>query len=85
MTSNIVIGKPELLKRINRNIIIKLIIKHEVISRSELSKITKLALPSVMRIVDGLIAEDLVKEVGKGDSTGGRKPSLITQIGRAHV
>lgn len=78
MTSNIVIGKPELLKRINRNIIIKLIIKHEVISRSELSKITKLALPSVMRIVDGLIAEDLVKEVGKGDSTGGRKPGLIT-------
>ena len=78
MGSDIVIGKPELLKRINRNIIIKLIIKHGVISRSELSKITKLALPSVMRIVDGLITENLVKEVGKGDSTGGRKPSLIT-------
>jgi N-acetylglucosamine repressor len=78
MNSDIVIGKPELLKRINRNIIIKLIIKHGMISRSELSKITKLALPSVMRIVDGLIIENLVKEVGKGDSTGGRKPSLIT-------
>jgi N-acetylglucosamine repressor len=78
MTSDIVTGKPELLKRINRNIIIKLIIKHGVISRSELSKITKLALPSVMRIVQGLINENLLKEVGKGDSTGGRKPSLIT-------
>lgn len=78
MTSEMVTGKPELLKRINRNIIIKLIIKHGVISRSELSKITKLALPSVMRIVDGLIADNLVKEVGKGDSSGGRKPSLIT-------
>lgn len=78
MSSNIVTGKPELLKRINRNIIIKLIIKHGVISRSELAKITKLALPSVMRIVDGLISENLVKEVGKGDSTGGRKPGLIT-------
>lgn len=78
MPSDIVTGKPELLKRINRNIIIKLIIKHGVISRSELSKITKLALPSVMRIVDGLISENLVKEVGKGYSTGGRKPGLIT-------
>ena len=78
MSSDIVIGKPELLKRINRNIIIKLIIKHGIISRSELSKITKLALPSVMRIVEGLISENLLKEVGKGDSTGGRKPGLIT-------
>lgn len=78
MTSKIVTGNPELIKRINRNIIIKLIVKHGVISRSELSKITKLALPSVMRIVDGLIAENLVKEIGKGDSSGGRKPGLIT-------
>lgn len=78
MNSDIVTGKPELLKRINRNIIIKLIIKHGVISRSELSRITKLALPSVMRIVEGLMSENLVKEVGKGDSTGGRKPGLIT-------
>ena len=78
MSSEMVTGKPELLKRINRNIIIKLIIKHGVISRSELSRITKLALPSVMRIVEGLISENLIKEVGKGDSSGGRKPSLIT-------
>lgn len=78
MTSNIVVGKPELLKRINRNIIIKLIIRNGFISRSELSKITKLSLPGVMRIVDGLIGDGLVKEVGKGGSTGGRKPSLLT-------
>lgn len=78
MPGDIVIGKPELLKRINRNVIIKLIIKHGIISRSELSKITRLALPSVMRIVEGLISDNLVKEVGKGDSTGGRKPGLIT-------
>jgi len=78
MDPGIVTGKPELLKRINRNIIIKQIIKHGVISRSELSRITRLTLPSVMRIVDGLIGENLVKEAGKGDSTGGRKPGLIT-------
>ena len=78
MPTDMITGKPELIKRINRNIIIKLIMRHGTISRSELAKITKLALPSVMRIVEGLMTENLVKEVGKGDSSGGRKPGLIT-------
>lgn len=84
MNSKIVIGKPELLKRINRNSVIKLIFKQGKISRSEISKITKLTLPSVMRIVDGLTEEGLVIEVGKGDSSGGRKPNLIS-LNRDHL
>ena len=78
MTTKIVTGKPALLKQINRNIIIKLIIEHGEISRSEISKLTNLALPSVMRLVDGLIVDKLVIDIGKGDSTGGRRPNLIT-------
>ena len=77
MKKNIVTGKPELLKKINRNMIIKLIIKHKTISRSQLANMTKLALPSVMRIVDSLIKDGLVIDIGKGESTGGRKPNLI--------
>lgn len=72
-----VTGKPELLKRINRNMIIKLIMQYQTISRSHLAKLTELALPSVMRIVDGLIEEGLVLDIGKGESTGGRKPNLV--------
>lgn len=78
MNSKIVVGKPALLKHINRNSVIKLIFKHGTISRSEIAKLTKLTLPSIMRIVDGLIEEGLVVEVGKGDSNGGRKPNLIS-------
>lgn len=78
MDSKIVVGKPELLKQINRNTVIKLIFKHGEISRTEIAKLSKLTLPSVMRIVDGLIEENLVAEVGKGTSTGGRKPNLIS-------
>ena len=77
MRQKIVTGKPELLKRINRNLIIKLIIKEGEVSRSQLARLTGLALPSVMRIVEGLVAEGLVEDLGKGDSTGGRKPTLI--------
>lgn len=79
----IVTGKPALIKKINRNIVIKLIIKHKEISRSEISKITKLSLPSVMRIIDSLIDEGLVIEIGKGDSSGGRKPSLLSMNNNA--
>lgn len=71
-------GKPELLKKINRNRIIKLIVKYKTISRSQLANITDLALPSVMRIVDSLIKEGLVLDIGKGESTGGRKPNLVS-------
>lgn len=77
VNSNVVTGKPALMKRINRNLIIKLIIKQGEISRSQLAKMTGLALPSVMRIVDSLVEEGLVEETRKGDSTGGRKPNLI--------
>ncbi|MCT4631386.1 MAG: ROK family transcriptional regulator [Firmicutes bacterium] len=79
----IVTGKPALIKKINRSIVIKLIIKHKEISRSEISKITKLSLPSVMRIIDSLIDEGLVIEIGKGDSSGGRKPSLLSMNNNA--
>jgi len=77
MKKSPITGKPELLKKINRNMIIKLIVKHKTISRSQLANITKLALPSVMRIVDSLIKEGLVLDIGKGESTGGRKPNLV--------
>jgi len=78
MKSKPTTGKPALLKKINKNLITKLIVKHGTISRSELAKMTNLALVSVMRLVDELIAEGLVMEIGKGNSTGGRKPSLLT-------
>jgi len=73
----LVSGKPSLIKEINRNNVFKLIIKHGEISRSKLSKMAGLALPSIMRIVDRLIEDGLIIETGKGDSTGGRKPSLL--------
>lgn len=75
--AKIITGKPELIKKMNRNIVFKLIIKYGQVSRSSLSKETGLALPSIMRIVDGLIEDKLIIEVGKGISTGGRKPQLL--------
>lgn len=78
MKNKKVAGQPALLKQINRNRIIQLIIKQGEISRSELAKSTELALPSVMRLVEGLITDGLVIDIGKGTSSGGRRPNLVT-------
>lgn len=75
---NIITGRQKLMREINRNLLIKMVVRHGTIGRSEMAKQTGLSLPSVMRITEQLIEEGLLKEEGKGASSGGRKPSLLT-------
>lgn len=70
-------GTPSLIRKINRSNIIGLIRKQGSLSRSEISRISGLSLPSVSRIVDSLIQEGILKEIGKGESLRGKKPLLI--------
>lgn len=71
-------ARPELLKQMNQELIIRQIVKAKEISRAELSRLTGLALPSVMRLVEDLIIKGVIIESRSGASTGGRKPNLIT-------
>lgn len=70
-------GNAELMRKINIELIMRAIQETRCISRSELAKKLGLALPTVMRIVDTLIAEGSVIEVGQGSSSGGRKPTML--------
>jgi predicted NBD/HSP70 family sugar kinase len=70
-------GTPSLIRKINRSNIIGLIQKRGSLSRSEISRISGLSLPSVSRIIDSLIQEGILKEIGKGKSLRGKKPLLI--------
>ena len=70
-------GNSGLMRSINRSLIIESIMQQGFISRSEIESSLGLALPTVIRIVDDLLAEGLVMEIGKGDSSGGRKPVLL--------
>lgn len=65
------------LGKANRATVLNLIKQHGTISRTDLVKKTKLAGPSVSRIVQSLIQEGLVDEIGVGQSIGGRKPILL--------
>ena len=64
----------------NKRVLLKLIKQRGQISRSELSKETKLTPPSVTRIVDELVYEDnLAEYIGTGSSNGGR-PAMIVKF-----
>ena len=66
-----------LMKEWNRILVIDQIRVAQGISRSQIADSTGLGLSSLTKIVDELIEEGLVYEVGKGISKGGRRPVLL--------
>lgn len=66
-----------LMRSINRSAVLELIRLEGPISRTQIARRLDMSLPTVMRIVDGLLAEDLVREAGAGKSTGGRPSPLL--------
>lgn len=67
-----------LVKQINKSIVLNTIRKEEVISRAGIAGFTGLNKSTVSLLVDELIKEGLVKEIGPGESKGGRKPIMLT-------
>ncbi len=70
-------GDQSLIKRINKSIVLKSIQKRGPISRAQISKDTGLNKATVSTMVNELINESLVYEIGAGKSSGGRKPVLL--------
>jgi glucokinase-like ROK family protein len=68
----------QLIKEINIKRIIKLIREKEHISRVEISEQMNIPQPTITRIIDELLKENILKEDGLGHSTGGRRPVLLT-------
>lgn len=74
---NTVPGIPNLLRRVNRSTIFRLLENLEVASRAELSERSNLSPPTVSAVVRELIEEGWAREVGAGKSNGGKRPNLI--------
>ena len=75
----------KLINRQNKITILNLIRQQGTVSRAELAKISGMSAPTVTRIVDSLInTEHLVREAGEGDSSGGRRPNLVSFNGEDH-
>ena len=73
------------MRAINRSAILELIRSSGPVSRSEVAARLQVSLPTVMRIVDDLTAEDLVRATGASQWSGGRKRALIEFNGSAHL
>lgn len=74
---NMHIADQSFIKNQNQRVILNELMKHEQISRAKLAKITKLNKATISSQVSFLIEKKLVKEVGTGLSSGGRKPVML--------
>lgn len=70
-------GTFQLMKSVNKSIILNKIRISEPISRAKIAKETSLTPPTVSSIVKELIEQGLVRESELGHSSGGRKPTLL--------
>src|SRR5699024_10698113 len=70
-------GTFQLMKPVNKSIVLNKIRTSEQNSRAQIAKDTKLTPPTVSSIVRELIEQDLVMESTLGESLGGRKPTML--------
>lgn len=81
MTNSLLTGSFQLMKSLNRSLILNIIRERGPISRAEIAKVTKLTPPTVSNLVKELLVTDIIIERSLGESSGGRKPTMLTLNG----
>jgi N-acetylglucosamine repressor len=61
----------------NQQLVLRAIYDRTQVSRAELARLTGLTRTSVSALVAELLRDDLVEEIGRGPSTGGKAPIMI--------
>ncbi|MDQ0167484.1 ROK family transcriptional regulator [Bacillus horti] len=74
---NLMTGDQLLIKKINKSIVLQLLRDKSPLSRADISKLSGLNKATVSSLVQELIMEQLVYEIGEGQSSGGRKPVML--------
>jgi len=62
----------------NRDLVLRTIFVNKSISRADVARATNLTRTTVSDMVNGLLNEGLVEEVGRGESIGGKTPILLS-------
>lgn len=71
------VDSPHLVRELNKNRVLNVIRKGQLVSRADIAKQTRLSRSTVSVIVDQLLRTDLIHERGAGISCGGRRPILL--------
>lgn len=62
----------------NTRLVLRTLYQRSGLSRADIARLTHLTRPTVSTIVEGLIKEQYVIEIGQGRSAGGKRPTLLT-------
>jgi len=73
----IAVGRPSLLRRTNALTILNLLREAGSCSRADLVRASGMSAPTVTNVVSDLLAANLIKPLGEGESSGGRPPDII--------
>ena len=67
----------QLMREVNTSLVLDLVRTNDSLSQAEIAKRTGLSAGTVASIVKELRSRNLVEEIGPGESTGGRKPTML--------
>ena len=73
------------MREINRSSILEMIRSNSPISRTQIAEDLQVSLPTVMRIVDELMEDELIIEDGEREWSGGRKRKRLIFNGSQHI
>lgn len=76
-------GNKQLIREINKSLVLNLVRDHGVISRTDIAVAAHLSLATVSGITNELIEQGLIYEHEEGTSSGGRRPILLALNCRA--
>ena len=77
-------GDNRAIREVNRSIILDLVRRGDRVSRTELARRSRLTKPTVSTIIEELIKEGIVREVGFGESvSGGGRPARLLEFNGA--
>jgi predicted NBD/HSP70 family sugar kinase len=71
------VARPNTIRDINRQIILNLVREREPLARAEIAQETALHRSTISIILEELMGDGLIEEIGAGESTGGRPPTLL--------
>ena len=65
------------MRDINRQIVLNYVRERGPISRADIARATSMQRSTVSAIIDALVLDGFIEEIGKGESTGGRCPTML--------
>ena len=66
-----------IINTMNKRDVLNIIRNNGTIFRAEIARLSGLSMPTIMKIADNLIELGLIREIGKGESSGGKPPKLL--------